>query len=275
VFVDYVPESSAVARCLDDAHRVVAYAKVHAGDEGERTYRAHRALWRRADGSGLQISRPIAYSEPGRALLVAPVEGIAISQLRGPELLEGLERYGAALATLHSLPLVEMPPLERDLLGRVCRHADNVGVVRPDAGASIDLLVRELGRRWEETHGPDVLVHGDANTNNAILQGTRVAFIDFDRLATGSAASDIGNFLSILTYLRCLGVISSSSEKGRADAFKRGYSLVRPLPDAASVRVRTSAGLVERAIRAVNCLRPNALRRVPLLLAEARALLGV
>jgi Ser/Thr protein kinase RdoA (MazF antagonist) len=148
-----------------------------------------------------------------------------------------------------------------------------VGAVRPDVDALSTELIERLGTLWAEAAGPSVMVHGDTNVNNAILVGDRVAFIDFDRAAIGSAGSDIGNFLGLLSYGRSLGIMSSDAEGHQAAAFRRGYSSVRPLPDPASLDVHIAAALVERAFRAVSRVRARALQRVPALLAEAEGLL--
>ena len=271
--VDYYPEASAVMGCLDDSGRVVAYAKVNAGDEGERTHRIQEALARLACGSRLRIARPLAYSRRYRTLVVEPIVGESIRRLTGPRLLAGLHAYGAALATLHSMPPVGGGRGVRDALGRLQRKADGLRMVRPDVDDAVSELLDELGARWEEGGAEPVLVHGDTNENNAILQGDRIALIDFDRASIGAAGSDIGNFLGLLRYFRLLGFISPRSERTRAAAFVDGYSSVSPLPLRESLRVNESAALAERAIRAVTRLRTSALRRVPALLQEARELL--
>ncbi|MGH3343406.1 MAG: phosphotransferase family protein [Carbonactinosporaceae bacterium] len=275
--VDYKPETSAVVGCLDDASRVIGYAKVHAGDEGERTHRVQETVTRLARGSGLRIARPLAYSRQYRTLLVEPIAGTSIRWLAGAGLLAGLHAYGAALARLHSLPLPARPDDlamgGRDALERLRHRAEGVRAVRPDVGEQVSELLGELTARWGEVPERRVPIHGDANESNAILQGDRLVLIDFDRACVGVAGSDIGNFLSLLRYFRSLGVISPRAERARAAAFARGYSSVRALPHPDSLRVHESAALAERAFRSVARLRGSALLRLPAFLAEAWGLL--
>jgi aminoglycoside phosphotransferase len=271
--VDYYPETSAVVRCLDDSNRVIAYAKVHAGDDGERTLGAQRALVRAAKGSGLRIANPLAYSKRHRTLVVEEMSGPSIGMLKGAGLLKGLGAYGAALATLHSLPLVDIRASGGSALDRLRRKASGICSVRPDVEPSVSMLLDELSRRWERAAGDPVLVHGDTNENNAILQDGRVALIDFDRASIGSAGADIGNFLGLLRYFRALDIISPGSQGRRAASFVSGYSSVRPLPPPDSLQVHISAALAERAFRAVTRVRPRALVHVPALLSEANTLL--
>jgi aminoglycoside phosphotransferase (APT) family kinase protein len=271
--VDYYPEASAVVRCLDDSDRLLAYGKVHAGDGAERAHKIHQALVRAAHGSHLRVPRVLAYSRRHRTVLVEPVVGRSIGQLSAPALLDGLRAYGAALGYLHSLPVPEVPPSARPPLQRVSRRARGIGVVRPDVEEASADLVATLGARWTDGAGAPVLIHGDANANNAILQNGHVALIDFDRAASGSPASDIGNFLSLLAYFRTLGVLSGDDESARAAAFLQGYSSTRALPSEQTLNLHLSAALAERSFGAVYRVRPRALLHIPKLLAEARELI--
>ena len=277
--VDYNPEISAVVRCLDGSGRAIGYAKVHAGDEGERAYRVQWTLARLAEGSDPRVARPLAYAARYRTLLVEPITGTSIRFLTGSALLAGLHAYGAALAGLHRLPPDGLGTGGRDALERLRHRADGVRMVRPDAAEQVGTLLRELGARWGQAPEPGVPIHGDANESNAILQGNggaggdRIALIDFDRACLGQAGTDVGNFLSLLRYFRALGHISPREESARAAAFERGYASVRPLPRRDALRVHESAALAERAFRSVTRLRRSALVRLPALLAESRELL--
>ncbi|MGH2734815.1 MAG: phosphotransferase, partial [Actinomycetota bacterium] len=221
----------------------------------------------------LRLAHPLAYSSDHRMLLVEPIRGRAIGRLTGPDLSKGLFAYGAALATLHSLPLDHVPAPSRPQLERLKRKARDIGVVRPDIEARSNELLAEISERWPVAQDAPVFVHGDANENNAIFQNGRVALIDFDRASSGEAASDLGNFLGLLAYFRSLGDLSRGAEVERATAFMHGYASVRDLPNPASLRLFLAASLAERAFRAVNRVRPKALLRAPRLLVEGRSLL--
>jgi hypothetical protein len=271
--IDYYPEASAVVRCLDDDGRTIGYAKVHAGDEGQRTFRMQEALWEAARASGLRIARPLAYSMPHRTLMVEAIAGPTIGDLSGGELLAGLHAYGVALAILHSLPHVDFEVPVDSALKRLKERAEGMCAVLPNTRTSVTPFLEELRDRWDEAAGDPVPVHGDTNQNNAILQDGRVAFIDFDRATIGSAASDIGNFLGLLRYFRSLGLISPGAESARTAVFLDGYSSVRPLPSPVSLCVHEAAAVAERAFRAITRLHGLALPRVTDLLSEARSLL--
>lgn len=271
--VDYNPESTAVVRCLDDADRVVAYAKVHADEEGERTHRVHTALSRLTRGAGPRIARPLAFSGRHRTLLVEPIAGPSIGSLTGAERAAGLRAYGVALARLHSLPPDDVGRPKRDSLERLRRAADGVRMVLPGVAEQVSDLLGELAVRWGEADEPSVPIHGDTNENNAILDDDHVILIDFDRAGVGAAGWDVGNYLGLLRYLRMLGVVTAAEATARATAFTDGYASARPLPNPDSLRVHESAALAERAFHAVTRLRTSVLPHVPAMLAEARGLL--
>lgn len=271
--VDYYPEASAVVRCLDDSDRVLAYGKVHAGSDAERAHEIHEELVRATHGSRLRVPRILAYSRRHGTVLVEPVVGSSIGRLEGAELLDGLRAYGAALGHLHSLSMSRMPSPSRPPLQRVSRRARGIGMVRPDVAEVSDDVMDALRLRWTDAAEAPVVTHGDANATNAILRDGHVVLIDFDRAAWGSAASDIGNFLSLQAYLRILGVLSGEDESARATAFLQGYSSARSLPPEEELKLHLSAALAERAFGSVYRANAKALLHMPEILAEAQALI--
>ena len=228
LLVDYNPESSAVVRCLDESDRVVAYAKIHSGDEGERTHQVHSAISDLTRAAGPRIAQPLAYSRQHRTLVVEPIEGPSIRTLTGAGLATGLHAYGVALARLHSLPVDGVGTGGRDALERLRRRAEGVCMVLPDLAEQVAELLSELTDRWDEASEPSVPIHGDTNENNAILEDGHIALIDFDRAGVGAAGADVGNFLSLLRFFRALGFISPAAERARTEAFTRGYAFSAP-----------------------------------------------
>jgi Ser/Thr protein kinase RdoA (MazF antagonist) len=296
--VAYAPEKCATAECLDARSRVVAYAKVYAGDDGRQVYGVYRALARHlaTGGASITIPRALAYDETHRTLLLAPAAGARIADLADDELPRGYSRLGAALAALHNVPAPEaLQPFTRLDAKRLRRAARAIGTARPDVRREVDDLADDLERRCEPHDAePRVCLHGDVHPKNGIAQGERLTLIDLDQCGTGHAAADIGSLLASLTYNHliadaahspslCSANSSShssahslvqSSERVLADAFLSGYESVRELPAPESLRWHTAAALLaERALRAVNRVRPEGLARLRELLREAREVL--
>ncbi|HEX8163421.1 MAG TPA: phosphotransferase [Pyrinomonadaceae bacterium] len=288
--VAYAPEKCATAECLDPRSRVVAYAKVYAGDEGRRVYDTYRALARRLPTGDAEITIPraLAYDETHRTLLLAPAAGARIADLSDEELPRGYRRLGAALAALHNAPAPEgLQPFTRLDAGRLRRAARAIAGARPDVRREACDLADELERR-RARHGaePRVCLHGDVHSKNGILRGERLTLIDLDQCGTGHAAADLGSLLASLTYSRLTADAAYSPADATAhpsthtqggalaDAFLSGYSSVRELPAPESLRWHTAAALLaERALRAVNRVRPEGLARLRELLREAAEIL--
>ena len=150
-----------------------------------------------------------------------------------------------------------------------------IGQVRPDVERVARDLVDELIGRAGSRREPPVRLHGDVHPGNAILANGHVALIDLDQSAAGPAAADLGSFLAHLTSERTLGTLSPMDEACLSRAFLRGYATRRDLPHADSLRWHTAAALLaERALRAVNRFRPDALARLRPLLSAATNLLA-
>ena len=75
---------------------------------------------------------------------------------------------------------------------------------------------------------------------------------------------------------RMVGVVAREVEPILADAFLAGYATVAPIPASSALRWYTAAALLmERALRAVNRVRPLGLANLHTILADARDLLQV
>ena len=139
VLAAYAPEKSATAACFDELlGRPVAYAKVFADpDELHASHRAHTAVF---DGLGtshsaLRVPAVLASSEDDRMLIVEAIQGRSIDAMRGPEQLEAMRRFGAALAAFHSLPVAtDLPRFTRLDPDRHGPAAELIGRARPDVG---------------------------------------------------------------------------------------------------------------------------------------------
>lgn len=276
--VAYAPEKCATAQCLDDESRVVAYAKVYAGDEGRRVYETYRALGRQlsSGSAALRLPRARAYDAARRTLLLEAVEGARAADLGAEELPRGYYRLGAALAALHALRAPEgLPAFERLTTERVRQAAIVIGAARPDVGREASLLVEELVRHSEPSDVERVCLHGDVHPKNAVARGGSFTLIDLDQCAAGDAAADIGSLLASLTYSDVTANMSRSSARAAGEAFVSGYASVRALPSPSSLRWHTAAALLaERALRAVNRVRPEGLARLRELLAAASNVLS-
>jgi aminoglycoside phosphotransferase len=269
--VAYSPEKCAIARCVDAAGETLAYAKVYAGDEGREVRRVYDSLTRAVPENPLP--RVTGYSD--RTLFLEPIVGRRIADLEGEELVRGFQGFGAALATLHSLPAPTIAPSERLSPGSLQTAARVVGRARPDVASLAARLADDLERRRMPSNERPVCLHGDVHPKNALLRDEGVALVDLDQAGTGLAASDVGSLLAGLRYGRLVGSFSTSVERTLGRVFLDGYATVRPLPDSSSIRWHTSAALlVERSMRAVTRVRVPGLAHLPGIFVSAVETLG-
>jgi Ser/Thr protein kinase RdoA (MazF antagonist) len=275
--VAYAPEKCATAQCLDERSRVLAYAKVYAGDEGRRVYQTYYALGRQTyDGrAALTLPRALAYSEAHRTLLLEPIAGTRIADLPAEELPHGYYQLGAVLAALHSLRVPEgWSEFERLSVGRLLQSAQVIETARPDVFREASELAGELERRYETPADPHVCLHGDVHPKNAVARGRLLTLIDLDQCAAGHPAADIGSLLAGLTYEAVTDPAAHTAGPALCEAFLSGYASARTLPSPALIRWHTAAALLaERALRAVNRVRPEGLARLRELLGAASQVL--
>ncbi len=271
--IAYAPEKCATAQCLNDRRELLAYAKVYGGQDGERCYGIYSKLWRglSAERTPLRIPQAIHYSAAHRTLLLEAIQGKRIADLGGEELRSGFRYLGAALASLHALPLADgLPRYQRLDMGRLQQAARIIGMACSEVAGLAQELSHQLNRGWQPSNH-EVCLHGDVHLKNGILVGDGVALVDLDQVAAGPPAADVGSLLAALRYARCIGHFSEATEYELASAFFDGYCQICQLPDAASLRWHAAAALLaERALRAINRIRPEGLQHLGDLLASAQ-----
>jgi aminoglycoside phosphotransferase len=269
----YAPEKSATARWVGADGRGIAFAKVYAGSEGERTSRVHAALAARAGGdAALAVAPALGYSRRYRTLLMQPVAGRPVAELAGAELERGLRALGAALAALHRAPLPAGLPRARRLTPDRLAHAAAVlAAGRPDVAGRVRAIADAL-RDSFDGRAATVCLHGDAHPKNAILGAGGVVLIDLDQVCEGPASADLGGLLAALTYARCVGRLSEEAERRLGDAVLAGYAEAATPPPPDSVRWHQAAALLaERALRSVERVRLRGLARLDAVLDAAEA----
>jgi aminoglycoside phosphotransferase len=267
--VAYAPERAATLRCHAGG-RVVAYVKLHwdaAERELARTSTASTEIG--DDDAHLRVPRVLASSLRDGALVLEPLRGEPLDRVA--DRASALEPLGAALARLHD---VAPPPRRFDRVdpGRLDQATEVVGRARPDCREASGRLRERLARREAGGRGAAVHVHGDTNLRNALLDGDRVALVDFEDAAAGPAAADLG---FVLAGLLAAGVQGRpAGGDATATALLRGYARLATPPDADELRWHTAASVLARiAVPAVGRVRPAALASLRALLTEAEALL--
>jgi aminoglycoside phosphotransferase len=261
--VAYAAERSATAQCLDSRGEVLAYAKVHAAAPEEA--RLTEAVgWALGDHPAVRVPRVLAADDDlveMEALHGRRVDGAA-ARLGGAP----LERLGAALGALHSLPLPAGRFDRLDAL-RLETAAAVVAQARPDLARVAGRLLGRLSASAGDAHRAPVCLHGDAHLRNALLlDDGRVGLIDLEHVAAGPAAADLGQLLAGRLVARAQG-----GPAPEAAPLLAGYARwAAELPDRAALRWFTAASVLARiALPAVSRVRPDTLPHLRALLDAA------
>ena len=275
--VAYAPEKCVTAQCLNDEDGLLAFAKVYSDGEPD-SFGIYDGLRQSisASKSNLRIPRALAYLEEYRTLLLEPIAGCRIADLRGGDRLNGFRRLGAALAALHGLPVPDdLPQFKRLDPDRLQRAAGIIAQARPDVRELAAKVAQGLCEVRAVSTDSQVCLHGDVHPKNGIAQNSRMALIDLDQAGAGPAAADLGSLLAALRYSRCVGTLSPSHEREISGAFLSGYREARELPEPSCLRWHVAASLLaERALRSVSRIRQEGLQHLNELLVDSWRLLN-
>ena len=169
-------------------------AKVFADRErAGRLWELGRALHRRSDdwGGALVVPRPAGVDDDLGVLWLDELAGTPPTRAT---LDPGrVDRLAAGLAAFHGQPPLDLPPRTLgDQLAETRRHLEGLAELFPDRARQLT----ELGQ-WlhdeagsQETAGAAV-IHGAFRLRQLLVDGDRVAVLDFDSLATGDPAEDL------------------------------------------------------------------------------------
>jgi Ser/Thr protein kinase RdoA (MazF antagonist) len=268
--VAYVPESSATARCVDEHGRVLAYAKVYAGDGAERARRVREALPDSiaAGSARVRLPRLLASCAARRTLLFEPLEGPTPLHAVPPE--RSMRRIGAALAALHWLPVpAAAPRFERHDSDGLHTAAGVIASLRPELADTAERLAVRLdaGRPPAERV---VCLHGDLHLHNALVRPDAIALVDLDDVSRGPRAADLARVLAALANLGALGELPVREELRLAHELLAGYAGEATVPAAESLEWHVAATLLVRhAAKSLSRFRPRALARIEAVLARA------
>ncbi len=273
--VGYNPERAVIARLSDPAGTPRGYAKLFA-NKGQVSARDILTwLWLTIARTGSPLRVPSVRGEDAvRGILVVDaVAGTHLETLAVPDLDGAFGCLGTALGHLHSLPLPEsgltLPPWTSFDDSALSLAADTIGWARPDLGDVVHDTAARLSR-CRPAPGPAVVLHGDMNSRNWLVTPQDVGLIDFDQAAAGPASGDLAGVLGWLRTRTLTGAWPAAQEAALTGAFLNGYAAVRPLPTVRELAWhRASALLVERALRAVTRVRPDTLRCLDALVADA------
>jgi aminoglycoside phosphotransferase (APT) family kinase protein len=201
----------------------VAFGKLYRSRLRARTvYSAVRQL-----AGALPVARPIAIDDQLHLVLQEAAPGVDLRHPLAEGRLEVVESAARWLATLHQTP----PPAA--LKTMTVRHETRKAArwCERIAGAVDTALARPVSdttaglRALADALGPfqPALMHKDFYYAHVLCEDDRIAVIDFDEMAVGDPAFDVGHFLAHLENLAYRATGSPDGYRPAASAFLHTY----------------------------------------------------
>jgi hypothetical protein len=195
----------AVSRPTHAGGRLGVIAKVLRPGVGERVLENMRDLWcngfGRDAGDGIGIPEPLGFASSANLLLQEEVPGLPLKMVVQEDCrAEHFRQLARALSKLHACPIPPRPPFTvRDHLQRCHPKYPLLAEARPELARTIDQVV-ERAYRIEAGFGPIdwAAIHGDFHLGQLHIQNGHTWLVDFDALAYGDPAADLGNVLVFL-----------------------------------------------------------------------------
>lgn len=164
-----------------------------------------------------------------------PPAGIAIwSALPGqpldtlldrPELPDLFHATGRALRTLHIVPPDDLPCHNAETEIAVCaKWVAHAAAIAPEFASQLHERLNDVQATLEEPAEPMQLIHRDLYDKQIfVAPGGKLGLLDFDTLAVGEPALDLGNLIAHLELRALQGFLSAEQAQCAAEAFLSGY----------------------------------------------------
>jgi tRNA A-37 threonylcarbamoyl transferase component Bud32 len=177
------------------------FAKVYRdADQARRAYRAQSDLHHRVSAidTHLVIAKPIVYVDTLRTLVTEAVPGMSLSKIisRGNGSNAAVRSAARAVADFHHLDVAA--PL-RSVAEEITRLQEAQAVLasaRPHLVEEVSAMVETVIAGLESA--PSSLIHGDLKPDHMLLDGDRVALIDFDLIGRADPVMDVAHLLGFL-----------------------------------------------------------------------------
>ncbi|MEO7366930.1 MAG: phosphotransferase [Gemmatimonadaceae bacterium] len=198
--------------------------------------------------SGTQ--RLIGADESARLLAMNWLPGRSLAEeirLPSPNL-SHTDRAGRRLAEIHASEPDGLPEWSHSgAAGRLHEIAAVFGVLLPPLFDRMLEVSSRVMAALNDVNGASVVSHGDFHTEQILIDGDRIALIDFDEALMAPPAFDIGSFISRLQMNAARGEISERVSEDAAESFVEGYAANRAAPSKREILAFTALALLNVA----------------------------
>ena len=235
----------------------VRYGKVFSDDSGRAIHAVGVALDEAFNRGalGCAVAPPIAWDAERRTLWQAQVPGQPLlARLSGPSGVALARRMGGALGTLTTSGVRPDARFDADVqVARTRSYVRELGTRVPALATKATALGEGLVTIHRRRPGRACPIHGAPHVNQWLLDGDRLALVDFDRCSIGNPELDVATFLGELDFEEELTTPVADLDGAFVGAYE---STAGPL-DPELLRAYRAHKRLAKALRSARALRPD------------------
>jgi len=275
-----------------DAGAETVFAKPYIAEDRARVFRREDAArcfrvastaaeWLEKQGGSAHGLRPLACVAEDAVVLYPRAAGTPLCDFarhQVGEVAPWLRRFGAALCTLHQMPVEAIGPLgpPHDFAAEIrliTQKGVHIPALLPQVGSAIEALLdraRELHEQLPQE--PPTFTHGDLKSEHIWVAPDRLTMMDFGTVHSADPALDVGCFLADWQFWN-VGSHQAGLEK-MPENFLAGYAPGVPKERLMRARLYEAMGLIKCAVRRVQLFEHDWASRVAGLVERSQAVIN-
>ncbi|MBW3634806.1 MAG: aminoglycoside phosphotransferase family protein, partial [Chloroflexi bacterium] len=146
----------------------------------------------------LSVAKPIIYVDALRTLVTDALPGVSLSKIirRSKGSNDAVRSAARAVADFHQLDVAAPNRSVAEEIARLQEAQAFLASARPHLVEEVSAMVEKVAAGLEIA--PSSLIHGDLKPDHMLLDGDRVALIDFDLIGRADPVVDIAHLLGFL-----------------------------------------------------------------------------
>lgn len=253
------------------------YAKVYRDVEAaRRSHRLQTLLHERATAAHglLTIARPVALLDGLQTVVTESLPGASLARIirRGEGLMPAVRSAAKAVSEFHKLDVDAPQRPVADDVARLREAEDTVRAARPDLAPDVADLVNAVVAGLDAA--PTAIIHGDLKPEHILIDGDRIALIDFDLCAAADPVIDVAHLIAFLGASQERARSRREQPASAAQVFVEEYFAHAPAAWRARLPLYHAMTGIHRAAGLCRRRGPGGQERVESVLREGHALLA-